>query len=121
MPAARGLHELLEVSVGGDVEVDQQDQRSRAAARRRRLVAIITPREVNAVEGAEVDHRPVRDAVAHGGEEALDVALARLARTGATIVSERWYGIDDAAARAHWLNSSEKWRTLSFSQKTSPR
>ena len=51
----------------------------------------------------------------------LSTSSSAPSRTGATIVSERWYGIADAPLGAHWSKSSEKWRTLSFSQKTSPR
>ena len=78
---ARGLHQLLEVSVHGDVEVAEQDH-----ARGQPHAGVVgvggrhhQPREVDAVESAEVDHRSVRDAVAHGGEQALDVALRAFA------------------------------------------
>jgi hypothetical protein len=71
----RGLHQLLEVSFCADVEVAEQDQ-----ARGQPLAGLAgvrghqhQPREVHAVERAEVDHRSVRDAVAHRGEETLDV------------------------------------------------
>ena len=64
---AGGLHQLLEVGVHGDVEVAEQDQ-ARGQPRAGRVGVggnHHQPREVDAVEGAEVDHRPVRDAVAH--------------------------------------------------------
>ena len=74
--------------------------------------------EVDARERAEIQNRAVRDAVAHRLEQALELARAP-ARTGATIVSARWYGT--AALRPHRANLSAKRAILSRSQKTSPR
>ena len=52
--------------------------------------------EMDVRERAEVEHRAVRDSVAHRGEQGLEIVDGARA-TGATIVSARWYGIAGAA------------------------
>ena len=89
---AGGLNQLVEV----DVRVTSKSlSRLATRASRARRIGVRGnqhPREVDPVERAEVDHRPVRDAVAHRREELFE-PRSRPGRTGAAIVNARWNGI----------------------------
>ena len=70
------VDELAEMVLAGNVEVAQIEQRGRQrlAAEVGRLVEHDEAREMDAVKGAEVDHRSVRDSVAHRLEELLQAS-----------------------------------------------
>ena len=103
--------QLDQVPRGRDVDVGHQDQmRGEALV----LLDHREPGEVEPGELAEVDHRPVRDAVAHRREQALQLA----ALAGANGRDDRQRALVRHRYRA---NLSAKRAILSRSQKTSPR
>ena len=114
-PAPAACDELARGDAStGAVDVAHAGSGSRAAARHRRpmsAASIDQAREVHVVERAEVEHGAVRDAVAHRGEQRLDVALAR-PREPARRPSGNAGTASTTLRRVYKSNRSEKCRIL---------
>ncbi len=116
---ARQVDELTEMPLARDVEVAQVEQlsRQRLAVEVAGLLEQHEAREVDAVEPVEVDHRVVRDAVAHRLEQlpqALDLV-------GGDVGGERQCDLVRHRRRAQFGLVSAKCRIMVRPQKTSPR